>query len=224
MDQNIITKNLPFFTSWSGGKDSTLAHYRALKNGGEAKALFTMFTEEDTHSRSHGLPKEVLIAQARSLNIPFVCKGATWQSYEEVFVKVLHNFKESGIQMGVFGDIDLDEHRQWQEKVCKTANVRPYLPLWKEERRKLLLEFINLGFKTMIIAAKDKVMPKSFLGKTMDLCLVEEIEKLGVDACGEEGEFHTVVYDGPIFSYPLYLKLGEKVLKNGYWFQEVMLK
>lgn len=216
-------KNTPLFVSWSGGKDSTLALYRAIKEGGLPKALFTMLTEEGTHSRSHGLPKEVIIAQAKSLKIPISYKSATWQSYEANFIEALHGFKGEGIEIGVFGDIDLEDHRLWEEKVCNIAGISAYLPLWKEERRSLLIEFISLGFKTMIVAVKDELMPKEFLGKTIDIDLVERIEALGVDPCGEEGEFHTVVYDGPIFSKPIDLTLGKVLLLSGYWFQEVTL-
>lgn len=216
-------KELPFFCSWSGGKDSSLALYYAIQDGGKPRALFTTLVEEGDKTRSHGLPLELLHAQSAALGIPLVARATTWESYTDVFVSAVKQFKEEGIKAGVFGDIDLEEHREWVEKTCDSAGVLPFLPLWKKPRRQLLRELLEVGFKATIIAVKDGVLDRSFLGRTLDAELIGSIERLGVDPMGEEGEFHTVVTDGPIFSFPISLEMGDQIFHDGYWFQQVRM-
>lgn len=216
--------NQPFFCSWSGGKDSALALYYALREGGQAKALFTMFTENGDRSRSHGLSRQLINEQAKALKIPLQTKEASWNDYEAQFLTGLSNFQRRDIKTGVFGDIDIETHRLWVERVCSSAEVKAYHPLWKKNRRDLLMELIDLGFKAMIVTVKDGVLDKGFLGQILDYRLINELEELGIDACGEAGEFHTVVFDGPIFSFPLQLDLEDQVLKSGYWFQDIKVK
>ncbi|SCZ00784.1 Dph6-related ATP pyrophosphatase [Alkaliphilus peptidifermentans] len=214
-------EDAPFFCSWSGGKDSCLALYRTIKEGGKPQILFTMFAEGALRSRSHGLPLELYKEQSSSLEIPFIYKAASWQEYEEVFIKTLHTFKDMNINIGVFGDIDLEDHRKWEEKVCNEADIEAYLPLWKEERTALLLEFIDNGFKTMIIAIKEGVLDKKYLGRILDRELIAELDALDIDPCGEEGEFHTVVLDGPIFTYAIEVEIKQEIFNNGYWFIDI---
>lgn len=216
-------KNKPFFSSWSGGKDACLALYRAIKAGAQPRFLFTMLEESDVYSRAHHLPVAVIEKQAEALGIPLITRAATWDAYERMFVDGLKEMKRSGVHLGVFGDIDLDDHLNWVEKTCQSVNIRSYHPLWKEERRHLIREFVDLGFSAKVIVVKEGVLPQSFLGKTFDRQLIEEIERLGVDACGEEGEFHTLVTDGPIFSTPLRLQYGEQLYHDGAWFQTVTI-
>jgi diphthine-ammonia ligase len=215
------TESCHFFCSWSGGKDSCLALYRSLKAGGKPRLLLTMLTENGERSRSHGLCIDLVRKQAAALKIPLVTRSASWDNYENVFISALDGFAADGIGSGVFGDIDIDDHRRWVEKVCRRAGIQPCFPLWKEKRKELLLEFINEGFKATIVAVRDGVLDRSFLGRVLDEDTVKEIEEAGVDASGEEGEFHTVVTDGPVFSFRIDLKPGEQYLYEGCWFQDV---
>jgi len=217
----MAVRNYSFFSSWSGGKDSCLALYRAIQAEGEPRILLTMLVEDEERSRSHGLPVSVIQQQSAALGIPLVVRRTSWSNYEEKFTRAISEFEESGIDTAVFGDIDLEAHRVWVERVCSSVNIRASLPLWQEPRRNLVEEFIRLGFKATIIAVKDGVLDRKFLGKELDETVVSELESLGVDAAGEEGEFHTVVTDGPIFSAPIKLELKEQVLRDGYWFQDV---
>lgn len=212
----------PFFCSWSGGKDACLAYYRAVKAGGIPRYLFTMM-EDEKRSKSHHLPVELLKKQALSLGVQLLNRSAAWEDYEHVFIKQLEEFKSKGIEDGVFGDIDLEGHKEWVDKVCEGAKIAGHEPLWKCSRRELLKEFIEAGFKAVIIAAKDGVVGKDILGRTLDLELVRYFEKIGIDASGEEGEYHSVVIDGPIFASPIKISLGEQILHDGYWFQEVKI-
>jgi len=219
----MIETKQDFFCSWSGGKDSCLSLYRALQEGHNLRLLLTMLIENGERSRSHGLPVSVIEKQASSLDVPLVVCPASWENYEEQFIHTIKNFRQQGIEVGVFGDIDLDGHKSWVERVCALVSIKPYHPLWKEPRRSLLMEFIELGFKAVVISVKDGVLDKSFLGRTLDERLILEFESLGIDASGEEGEFHTVVTDGPIFSFPVDLEFKGQVLHDGYWFQDVSI-
>jgi len=223
--------NSTFFTSWSGGKDSCLAHYRAQQNGLKLQALLTMMIENGERSRSHGLSLEFLSLQAKSIGLPLIVQGASWETYEQVFSSVLCNMESQGIVNGVFGDIDLEQHREWVERVSRQAGIQPLFPLWREEkargqtqaraRIKIIQDFLDCGFQAMIIAVKDGVLTSDFLGRILDDQLVNELKKMGVDPAGEEGEFHTVAIDGPIFNFPLNLKVKERMLMDGYWFLDL---
>ena len=214
-------KDYPFFCSWSGGKDSCLAFYKAIQNGGIPKALLTMLTEDAERTRSHGLPVGVVQCQAEALGIPLIVRKSSWNDYEENFLSDISNFKRDGIEYGVFGDIDLEPHLQWVERVCSSVAIQPYEPLWKRERPDLLNEFLSLGFKAMIIAIKQGALDNSFLGRILDQQVITNIEKAGCDASGEKGEYHTVVTDGPIYSSPIHIETRGQAIHDGYCFLDV---
>jgi diphthine-ammonia ligase len=216
-------EGVPFVCSWSGGKDSCLAFYRAVQAGAKPAFLLSILREDGARSRSHGLALDVLEAQAASLGISLVTRTASWSEYESVFIAALQELKGAGVQAGVFGDIDLEDHRLWEEKVCAVAGIEAYLPLWKTPRLTLLDEFLASGFKAMIVAANNEKLGKSYLGRTLDRDLVREFGQIGIDPSGEEGEYHTIVTDGPIFSEPARLETGKQKLHDGYWFLDVMI-
>lgn len=216
-------KGSSFFCSWSGGKDSCLALYSAIQNGGIPKALLTMLTENGERSRSHGLPAALIKRQATALGIPLVMRKSSWDDYEDNFISVIRDFKRGGIEYGVFGDIDLEPHLEWVERVCSSVAIRPYEPLWKRKRHDLLNEFFHLGFKAVIIAVKQGVLSESFLGCTLDQDVIADMEKVGIDASGEEGEYHTVVTDGPIFSSGIHLETKEQFTCDGYCFLDICI-
>jgi len=210
-----------FFCSWSGGKDSSLALFRALKETARPRMLLTMMTEQGVRSRSHGLSASLLKAQADALGIPLMMRLASWDSYESEFIDALRIMKRDGIEVGVFGDIDLEPHLQWVQKVCAIVGIKPYHPLWGEKRDALLDELLASGFKATIVAVKDGTLDRRFLGKTIDAAVVDELKDAGIDTSGEAGEYHTVVTDGPMFSKPLMLKKGSVELRDGYLFLDV---
>ncbi len=210
-----------FITSWSGGKDSCLALDRAKHSGLEPAGLFTMFMEGGERSRSHGLTHAVLRAQAEAMGLRLFTNNATWADYEGVFIDAWREFRLRGIPTGVFGDIDIDDHRAWVERVCGAADMRPLHPLWRAPRRALLEEFIDKGYRATVIAAREGVLDRTVLGRTLDRQLIDEFEALGIDACGENGEYHTVVTDGPLFHSPVHLAQGESTLHAGVWFLDV---
>jgi diphthine-ammonia ligase len=207
--------------SWSGGKDSCLALYRELAKGGQLRCLVTMFTEDGERSRSHGLAREVLEAQAAAIRVPLLVASASWDHYEAAFVELLGRAKSHGADAAVFGDIDIPRHREWEENVCRAAGLNAELPLWQCDRMALLEEFWAAGFEARIVVAREEVVDRRFLGRVLDRAMAKELSATGVDACGENGEFHTVVTGGPLLREPIELELREQVLRSGCWFQDV---
>lgn len=188
-----------FFSSWSGGKDSCLALHRMIEAGHTCSSLFTMIDETGEHSRSHGLHPDALRAQAEAMGLPIILTSATWDGYEVQFKANAAQFREQGIIHGVFGDIDLEPHREWVERVCGESGLTAHQPLLQGVRRDLVREFVAKGFKAIIVVVDTNRMPVEFLGREIEEKLIGELETIGVDACGENGEFHTFVYDGPLF-------------------------
>lgn len=204
------------FISWSGGKDSCLALHRSLAKGLPINSLLCMLHENGRYSRSHGISLDLLTAQAESLGFPVHFGSATWENYEAVFKDRVRFLKSEGVDTGIFGDIDLPEHRSWVEKVCRELELEPLLPLWGEERKKLAREFINLGYRALIVSVRTDVLDGDWLGRTFDLAALRDLEERGIDPCGEGGEFHTFVFSGPLFSYPLDLDKGSVLERHGH--------
>jgi len=219
-----ILKDRPFFCSWSGGKDSCLALYRAIQQGGRPCSLLTMLSEDGLTTHSHGLPRQLIEEQAECLSMNTVFRHASWQQYEEEFISALREIKQAGIDVGVFGDIDLDEHRDWVLRVCTSAGITPVHPLWKQDRRGLLEEFIDLGFTAQVIVVNENMLDRQFLGQFITKWTITGMEKAGIDPAGELGEYHTVVTNGPIFSHEVKIHPEETALQEGYWFLKVRLR
>jgi uncharacterized protein (TIGR00290 family) len=188
--------------SWSGGKDSCLAMWRARQSGMTIKLLITAMDESGARSRSHGVPPELIAAQAQALGADMRFYDTSWKTYEEKFIAALKLAREDGIMHAVFGDIDLAPHREWEEKVCAQAGLAANLPLWDEPRLKLVDEFLSLGFKAVVVCVNGNYLSQDFCGREFDAAFLADLPA-GVDACGENGEFHTFVYDGPAFSAPV---------------------
>lgn len=197
--------------SWSGGKDSCLALWRAQKLGFNITHLLTALDESGLKTRSHGVSKALISLQGKSLGITNTFISASWQNYEQEFINKLQKLNtEESITQAIFGDIDLLPHREWEEKVCSAANIEAILPLWNENRLSLVDEFLRAGFKARVTCVDGRFLDESFVGVEFDAQFIASLPN-GVDACGENGEFHTFVYDGPNFSQPVKWKsLGKK--------------
>lgn len=203
-----------FIASFSGGKDGVLALYKAVKVG-EAVGLIVMMEEEGTFSRSHRMPPELIRAQARSLDLPMYTAAASWTDYEKVFMSLLEKGKNQGAEVLVTGDLDMPAHGCWHEKVAKNAGLKLAMPLWEMNHHEAVEEFINLGFVAIIVTVNLSLgMQEEDLGRTLNHEYIKELEARGIDPCGEGGEFHTTVIDGPIFKHPISVYKGE-IVKNG---------
>lgn len=179
-----------------------LALHRALESGYEVAALLAMVDESGERSRSHGLPPHLIRWQAEALGIPLVVRHASWATYEAEFIAATTELAAQGIHYGLFGDIDLEPHRVWEEKVCGAAGIEAVLPLWQEPRRRLVDEFLALEYRARVVCTNARWLNGSFCGRSFDAAFLGDLPK-DVDACGENGEFHTFVFDGPRFQRPV---------------------
>ncbi|GMT43605.1 MAG: ATP pyrophosphatase [bacterium] len=207
---------------WSGGKDSTFACDKAIKEGHQIVSLVNLLHDDGAHSLSHGISKEIINIQARSVGLSLVQREMAWKAYREQFISLMRNFKKiNGIEGIVFGDIYLEAHKEWIEDVCSEIEVKAIMPLWGINTEKLAGEFIDLGFEAIIVAANNKFMGPEFLGRKFDHNLIDELIKIGIDPCGEEGEFHTFVYNGPIFNEMFNFSMIRKRFSDNHWFLDL---
>ncbi len=214
------------FTSWSGGKDSCLACYQAMASGLKVRYLLNMITEDGRRSWTHGQSVELLQAQSQAIGIPLIQRQTTMANYETEFKDALLSLKQEGVTGGVFGDIDLEEHRQWIERICGEVALTPHLPLWGQAQEKILGSFIASGFEAVVVVAKADLFGKEWLGRKIDLDFLSHLDELretkDITPCGEAGEYHTFVTDGPLFNQRIEILETNTVLREGYWFLEIL--
>lgn len=209
--------------SWSGGKDSCFALMQQLAKGDTLKVVMNVMDENQEYSKSHGLTKDVLLAQAKALNVPIQLASASWSTYEENFIANLKRIKQDHQVEGmVYGDIDIEKHRQWEENVSATAGLEAYLPLWKGHRRELVMAMIDAGIKAIIVSCNHLLGPE-FLGEELSNELIKRLEEKGVDVCGENGEYHTLVLNCPLFDKEIKIIKGKKVKTDNYCFIEISM-
>jgi uncharacterized protein (TIGR00290 family) len=208
--------------SWSGGKDSYLALHRTLARF-DVQALLTMFTEDGTRSRSHGLRPEVMARQAELLGLRLVSGQGSWKTYEQEFKRALGELAKLGFSHMIFGDIFLDEHKTWVERVCKECGLEAVEPLWGEPTVTLFEEFLATGAEAKIVAAKAALLDQKWLGQRLGNEVLSSFELLGVDACGEHGEYHTLVVSSPRMCGPLELREIGRLMHDGYWMLDLGL-
>jgi diphthine-ammonia ligase len=207
-----------FVSSWSGGKDSCYAMMKVMQQGFVPKVLLNMMNEKGKVSRSHGLPLGILNQQAQKMQLPLEAVPATWGDYEEKFIGTLKSLKAKfDLDAAVFGDIDLQPHKDWEDKVCEAASIKAILPLWQQDRIVLVNEMIEKGIETMIVSCNAQ-MGESYLGKILTQELAQELLDKGIDPCGENGEFHTLVINCPLFSGAIELPNFTTKTYNDYCF------
>lgn len=222
--------------NWSGGKDSTLALHHILQNEDfEVRYLLTTINKTYNRVSMHGVRENLLIAQANSIGIPLyqipLPESPEMGVYEENMEKHLLLLKAGGITYSIFGDIFLEDLKAYREKKLAEINMEAVFPLWKKDTVEILREFISLGYKTIVVCAKEGL--EDLCGRVIDNDFIKDLPP-GIDPCGENGEFHTFVFDGPIFKTPIGFTLGEKVFKTfpspsgdlgkpvGYWYIDLI--
>ncbi|WP_034044077.1 ATP-binding domain-containing protein [Wocania ichthyoenteri] len=212
-----MNKNKTYF-NWSSGKDSALALYHLLKD--ERYLVDELITTINSHYNRvsmHGLRKELLIAQTNAINIPAslieLPEMPSMEVYEQKMLETISRLKNDGFTHTAFGDIFLEDLRVYREGQLAKQNIKSVFPIWKRDTKKLLNEFLDLGFKTIIVCANSKYFGKDFVGTIIDKNFINNLPK-GVDPCGENGEFHTFCFDGPIFKNPIEFTVGEKVYRE----------
>jgi uncharacterized protein (TIGR00290 family) len=210
------TQNVLF--CWSGGKDSALALYEIINSGSHViVALLTTVTEDYDRISMHGVSTTLLEQQAKALNLPlekiFITKHSSNEEYEAKMTQILKHFKKGGINSVVFGDIFLEDLRKYRENNLAKIQMCAVFPLWKKDSKQLANSFIDLGFKAIITCVDTKFLDASFAGREFNKALLSDLPS-SVNPCGENGEFHTFVYDGPIFGREISVIRGEIVLKD----------
>lgn len=227
MDNSILWKDgavgKKFVASFSGGKDSTFALYKAMAVG-EPIALIVMMEENGVHSRSHRLTEEIVKEQASSIGLPVFLDATSWGDYENKFISLLKKTKAMGAEVLVTGDLDVPDKDCWHDIVTKKVDLGLALPLRGMNHREAVTEFVKAGFKCIIVTVNLSMgMEIDDLGKELSLDYIEVLENRGIDSCGEAGEFHTIVVDGPIFKNRIDIKFGEVLRYEEYAFLDCSL-
>jgi diphthine-ammonia ligase len=208
--------------SWSGGKDCCTALLRAHPDY-DVVAMITMFAEDGERSRSHGLRPDIIAAHAQRLGVGSLTGRGSWSSYTDEYARVLASAAALGVTHVIFGDIMGDPHRAWDERVCAQHGLTPVLPIWGESTRALVEEFIASGSTAVIVTARAAHLDESWLGRAITIDTVRELERLGVDPCGEYGEYHTLVTSTPLFNAPLDVTMGAREMHADCWALDVTL-
>jgi len=216
-------RDVPFVCSWSGGKDSCLALHLAVRAGGVPRRLLCVADETGRQTRSHRLPVEVIRAQAAALGLPLTLCSAPWETYEEVFIAALGEVAAEGVTAAVFGDIDIEEHRAWEQKACRAAGVQAFLPLWGLSRGDVLDELFALPVAATVVTAEARVLDGHLVGRRLTPGLAGELERAGWDVAGELGEYHTAVTDCPLFAQPLALRVTGSQRIDDHWFARLVV-
>jgi uncharacterized protein (TIGR00290 family) len=212
-----VTQQKAIF-NWSGGKDSALSYYKIQQEKKfEILTFLTSVSQKFQRISMHGVRKELLEQQAKSIGTPLtimeVPEMPTMESYETAMRNTLEPLIEQGAEVSIFGDIFLEDLREFRENKLSEVGLKGNFPLWKQPTDRLIREFLDLGFKTITTCVNEKFLDKSFAGRIIDEDFLKDLPK-NVDPCGENGEFHTFVFDGPIFSKPVPFEVGETVYRK----------
>ena len=204
--------------NWSGGKDSALALYHILKEQQyEISELVTTINSKFNRISMHGVRSELLYEQVKSIGIPLkeilVPEQPSMEDYNNIMKQQLFFLKKEQVTHSIFGDIFLEDLRAYREEKLNEVGLKAVFPLWKRDTKELMNEFLDLGFKTIVVCVKSELLGKEFVGRVIDQDFINDLPN-NVDICGENGEFHTFVFDGPIFKKPIKFKVGEVIFKE----------
>ena len=197
--KNMPEEHIKFAMSYSCGKDSALALHRMKELGHKPVALIITVNEEQCRSWFHGVDDELMDCISKALDIPLIKSRSKGEDYTEKLEQAMKSAKDMGAEAVVFGDIDIDDHFKWCSDRCENVGLKAVFPLWGEKRDALVQESIELKYSSYIKCIRKDVLSTDILGKRLTKETIDEIINSGVDACGENGEYHTLVIDGPIF-------------------------
>ncbi len=211
--------------SWSGGKDSCLALYEIQQAQIRVAALLTTVTRDYDRISMHGVRRELLEEQADKLGLPLhqilISKDATNEEYEMKMAEAFSEYNKRGINSIAYGDLFLEDVKIYREQFLARQRMRGLFPVWKRDTSRFIKEFIELGFKAVVSCVNSRVLDQSFAGRIIDEAFLSSLP-VNVDPCGENGEFHTFVYDGPTFNKPVKFSIGDTVLRETFWFCDLL--
>jgi len=208
--------NANYIVSWSGGKDSCMALYEGLQSGYKVSHLVNFISNDEKRVRFHGTNADLIKQQGAAMGIEVVQYETSWDGYERDFKAGVRALLPTGVKGMIFGDIYLDVHKEWVDRVCGEIGIEAQEPLWGKPTDELLDRFIRLGFEAIIVGVNSKYMDEKWVGRMVDSSFRDYLRSNNIDPCGENGEYHTVVINGPIFSRRLSLTTGSVVSKNEY--------
>jgi diphthine-ammonia ligase len=219
MDNSMLKNKGNVVISWTGGKDGCYSCYKAMAEGYHVTHLLNF--RNIKKQGSHEVNPKILRAQSKAMGIPLIKRN--FLSYEEEFKKVIQDLRAQGVGIdgAVFGHIET--HDRLVNRICHDLNIRLLLPLWKQDSEKIVREITGAGFEVLIVSARDSLMGEEWLGRRIDEDFTSDLRALGrpIDPCGENGEFHTLVTDGPIFKKKIEITRSAPVLKDGYWHLDI---
>ncbi|MGL4596850.1 MAG: ATP-binding protein [Bacteroidia bacterium] len=228
---------IPAFFNWSGGKDSSLALWKIQQEKKfSVQALLTSINAHHNRISMHGVRRSLLEQQAQALQLPLqtleLPEHPSMDEYAAIMQNGVHALKNKGMHHAIFGDIFLEDLRIYREKQLATQSVEAVFPLWKIDTAQLMTEFLNAGFKAITVCVSENKLGPEFCGRIIDAEFCKQLPP-DVDICGENGEYHSFVFDGPIFKHPIPFRLGELVQRNypapdentkpyGFYFQDLL--
>ncbi len=203
--------------SWSGGKDSSLACYLAMQKGMAVSRLVHF----DRPDNLHGINPELIRLQAELAGIPMVQKKVANEDFEQEFRDTAERLRQEGISGMIFGDIYLEPHKEWVDRVCGELGMTAEEPLWGMNTETIMNDFLSVGFETIIASGKQELIDKEWIGRKMDHAFIGYLKTKGLDICGENGEFHTFVTTGPLFGGRIEIAASGVMSRDGFWFIDI---
>jgi diphthine-ammonia ligase len=211
-----------YLASWSGGKDGCFACYLALSQGYKVSHLVNFISQEYQRVSFHGTEKRLVQLQGEAVGIPVFQKETTFGNYEPNFKEAVKSLLPRGVKGMVFGDIYLDEHKEWVERVCADLGIEALEPLWGKSTDEVINQFLDAGFEAVIVAAKASLIDQAWLGRQVDAEFIDYLKSKNIDPCGEGGEYHTVVVNGPLFKRRIEITECQTIRRGDYWFLDTV--
>jgi uncharacterized protein (TIGR00290 family) len=213
---------MSYISSWSGGKDSCFACYQAIREGYNVSHLLNFISKDYKRVSFHGTEAKLIQLQAEAIGIPLLQKETTWNGYEQEFKEAVRSLIPDGVTGMVFGDIYLQEHKDWVERVCRELGIEAVEPLWGQDTERILLDFIDAGFEATIVSAKSELLDEKWIGQKVDREFLSHLKDNNIDLCGENGEYHTFVTGGPMFQKEIKIAKSQPITRDGYWFLDTL--
>ncbi|SES62024.1 TIGR00289 family protein [Methanococcoides vulcani] len=213
---------MSYIASWSGGKDSCFACYQAILDGYDISYLANFLSKEYRRVRFHGTEAKLIQLQAEAIGIPLFQKETTGSGYEQEVKDAIGGLIPNGVEGIVCGDIYLQETRNLMERICGDLGIKLIEPLWGNDPEKILLEFIDYGFEATIVSADSNLFDKEWIGRKVDRDFLKYLKDNNIDVCGENGEYHTFVTDGPLFKKKIKITSSRTIIRDRFWFLDIL--